>query len=102
MRCRAAHDEPGQLALQLTNVSRPRRLLQGLEGPNGESSNRLLVFGGGAFEEIVGERGDVFAAVAERGHMDFAPGDPVKEILAEVEDERGALPMLAGSPGIAP
>lgn len=82
---RAAGHEDGAFegVVELADVAGPAMLQKGLDGGGFEAADLLAVTLGVAGEEVRGERGDVFAAFAERREMDFDGVEAEEEVGTE-------------------
>ena len=69
--------------LELAHVARPVVAREQRHRVVGEPGHRLADLGAALLEEMVRERRDVFAPLAQRGHADREDIDAVEEVVAE-------------------
>ena len=86
---RGAFGEAGGLgegAFELAEIAWPGVAFEAGDGGFGEEAGGVAGLAGDAAEELGGEHGDVFGALAEGGHLDLDDGEAAVEILAELAD----------------
>src|SRR5262245_411204 len=89
------HDQPAHHVLQLANVARPRVLPEELQDLRLQL-HVALVLSVEDPEEQRGQRRDLLAALAERGHPDLHDVQPIVEILAKLAVLQGVLEVPVG------
>ena len=76
-------DHPAQFVLQLAHVAGPGKQQQLLHGVFCDSDLALAVFGRRAHHEVVHERGNLVAPLAQRRNLQRDDVEPVEQIFAE-------------------
>src|SRR5580765_4444694 len=75
--------EPFDLRGELTNIAGPGVGLENLDRFGSDSRNRALVLPRVVTHEMRDQRGDVFASLSERRHLQRQRGDSIIEIFAK-------------------
>ena len=66
--------------LEFAHISRPGVLQELLHGGRREAIHLLAIAAAAAVEEVLGQQGDVFAALAQSGKMDFDGVDAEEQL----------------------
>ena len=74
---------------KLADVAWPLVVHEDAEGVGGEGAVARVVFFGIELQEVGGEEGDVFAAVAEGGELELDDVEAVEEVFAELAFANG-------------
>ena len=82
--------------LQFADIAHPGLLLQLVHGSGCDASDVLVHGEGELADEVFDERGNVFAALAQRGQFDAEDVEPVKQVRTECALFDHVLEILVG------
>src|SRR5579859_30486 len=82
--------------LQLAHIAGPFKMFEGLERLRTDAENALLRRIGVLLEEVIGEKLDIFAAIAQRRHLDGNDAHAIVKIFTEGTVRDHLLQVLVG------